>query len=84
MDPENYVHRIGRTGRMGKDGVAISFVTIEEGDELTKIENFINKVIPEDKLPDFEAYTPRVKNPDEPKEVKPIFGRRTKRYSQRL
>lgn len=84
MDPENYVHRIGRTGRMGKDGVAISFVTIEEGDELTKIENFINKVIPEDKLPDFEAYTPRVKNPEEPKEVKPVFGRRTKRYSQRL
>jgi ATP-dependent RNA helicase DeaD len=85
MDPENYVHRIGRTGRMGKDGVAISFVTIEEGDELTKIENFINKVIPEDKLPDFEAYTPRVKDPDAPKEpTKPIFGRRTKRYSQRL
>ena len=36
MDPENYVHRIGRTGRMGKDGVAISFVTLEEGEELTQ------------------------------------------------
>ncbi len=84
MDPENYVHRIGRTGRMGKDGVAISFVTIEEGDELTKIENFINKVIPEERLEDFKAYEPRVKNPDEPKDVKPIFGRRTKRYSQRV
>src|SRR5260221_13237941 len=56
MDPENYVHRIGRTGRMGNDGVAISFVTIEEGDELTKIENFINKVIPEDRFEDFQAY----------------------------
>ncbi|HZZ82135.1 MAG TPA: DEAD/DEAH box helicase [Gemmataceae bacterium] len=85
MDPENYVHRIGRTGRMGKDGVAISFVTIEEGDELTKIENFINKVIPEEKLPDFEAYTPRVKKkPDEPTDAKPVFGRRSKRYSSRL
>jgi ATP-dependent RNA helicase DeaD len=84
MDPENYVHRIGRTGRMGKDGVAISFVTIEEGKELTRIEDFINKVIPQDRLEDFEAYTPRVKNPDEPKEVKPIFGRRTKRYSERV
>src|SRR5207302_1524592 len=83
MDPENYVHRIGRTGRMGKDGVAISFVTIEEGEELTKIENFINKVIPEERFEDFQAYEKRVYNPDEPKEVKPIFGRRSKRYSQR-
>jgi len=85
MDPENYVHRIGRTGRMGKDGVAISFVTIEEGKELTRIEDYINKMIPQDRLDGFEAYTPRVApNPDEPKEVKPIFGRRTKRYSERV
>ena len=84
MDPENYVHRIGRTGRMGKDGVAISFVTPEEGKELTRIEDFINKLIPEDRFDEFQAYEPRVKNPDEPREVKPIFGRRSKRYSQRL
>ncbi len=84
MDPENYVHRIGRTGRMGKDGVAVSFVTPEEGSELTRIEDYINKMIPEDKFDDFEAYTKRVKNPDEPKEVKPVFGRRGKRYSQRV
>jgi hypothetical protein len=65
--------------------VAISFVTIEEGKELTRIEDFINKVIPQDRLEDFVAYTPRaVPNPDEPKEVKPIFGRRTKRYSERV
>jgi ATP-dependent RNA helicase DeaD len=85
MDPENYVHRIGRTGRMGKDGVAISFVMPEEGKELTRIEDFINKVIPEDRIDDFEAYTPRVKaEPGEHKPAAPIFGRRTKRYSQRL
>jgi ATP-dependent RNA helicase DeaD len=84
MDPENYVHRIGRTGRMGKDGVAISFATPEEGTELTRIENFINKVIPADKIDGYETFTPRVKNPDEPREVKPIFGRKSKRYSQRL
>jgi ATP-dependent RNA helicase DeaD len=83
-DCENYVHRIGRTGRMGNDGIAISFATPEEGEELTRIENFINKVIPEDRLDGFQAYEKRVKNPDEPKEVKPIFGRRSKRYSQRL
>ena len=37
-DPENYVHRIGRTGRMGADGVAIAFVTPEQGEQLTDIE----------------------------------------------
>ena len=30
-DPENYVHRIGRTGRMGADGVALAFVTARAG-----------------------------------------------------
>src|SRR5262249_32995990 len=42
-DPEQYVHRIGRTGRMGADGVAIAFVTPEQGKQLTAIEAFINK-----------------------------------------
>jgi superfamily II DNA/RNA helicase len=69
---------------MGKDGVAISFVTQDEGKELTRIEDFINKVIQPDRIEGFDAYTPRVKNPDEPKEVKPIFGRRSKKYSQRV
>ncbi len=45
-DPENYVHRIGRTGRMGKDGVAYLFVCPDQGDPLTAIENLVNKVIP--------------------------------------
>jgi len=45
-DAENYVHRIGRTGRMGKDGVAYLFVCPDQGEPLTAIENLINKVIP--------------------------------------
>src|SRR5947209_3463876 len=45
LDPENYVHRIGRTGRIGADGVAVAFVTPEQGDRLTDIEAFINKEI---------------------------------------
>ncbi len=84
MDPENYVHRIGRTGRMGKDGVAISLVEPEEGKELTRIEEFINKLITEEQLPDFEAFTPRVKVEQDPKDVKPVYGQRSRRYSQRL
>ncbi len=87
-DPENYVHRIGRTGRMGKDGVAIAFVTPEQGRLLTEIELFINKQLEETKISGFTAYTPRVvvpKSPEEaPKAATPVFGRRTKRYSNRL
>jgi ATP-dependent RNA helicase DeaD len=84
-DPENYVHRIGRTGRMGADGVAIAFVTPEQGDLLTDIESFINKQIEEKRVPGFRAYRPRP--PVEEMRVKataPVFGRRVKRYSNRL
>src|SRR5208282_799643 len=59
MDPENYVHRIGRTGRMGKNGIAIAFVTPEQGPQLTAIEHFINQELPEDRIPGFNAFTPR-------------------------
>ena len=62
-DPENYVHRIGRTGRIGADGVAIAFVTPEQGEQLTDIEAFINKMIDEDRIEGFEAYIRRAPPP---------------------
>jgi ATP-dependent RNA helicase DeaD len=84
-DPENYVHRIGRTGRMGKDGIAIAFVTREQGEDLTNIEAFINLMIPEDRIEGFEACAPRaVVAPEDKPPPKPVFGRRQKRYSNRL
>jgi ATP-dependent RNA helicase DeaD len=55
-DPENYLHRIGRTGRMGKDGVAYMFVGPDQGDPLTAIELLINKTIPTLELDGFVAY----------------------------
>jgi ATP-dependent RNA helicase DeaD len=55
-DPENYLHRIGRTGRMGKDGIAYLFVCPDQGDPLTAIELLINKTIPPLHLEDFVAY----------------------------
>jgi ATP-dependent RNA helicase DeaD len=55
-DPENYVHRIGRTGRMGKDGTAYMFVCPDQGEPLTAIENLINKTIPSVKVEGFEAF----------------------------
>jgi ATP-dependent RNA helicase DeaD len=86
MDPENYVHRIGRTGRMGNDGIAIAFVTPEQGDQLTAIESFINTEIPEDRHEDYRDFGPikKITAKPEPKEYVPVFGRRQKRYSRRV
>src|SRR5204863_5683791 len=122
---ENYVHRIGRTGRIGKDGIAISFALPEQGGLLTDIEMMINRLIEADRIEGFEATAPRanrpaaevkvvfsgldsVKPPPKPDgqddgwgsddappaapggggaaepEKKKVFGRRTKKYSQRL
>ena len=87
-DPENYVHRIGRTGRMGADGIAIAFVTREQGDQLTAIESFINMQLAQDRLEGFQGYTPKSDElptaAEPPKPSVPIFGRRTRRYSNRL
>lgn len=47
---EDYVHRVGRTGRMGKQGVAFTFVTPEQGSALTAIEKTINQELQRDPL----------------------------------
>jgi len=44
--PETYVHRIGRTGRAGLDGKAISFCDVEEGEFLRDIQKLISVKIP--------------------------------------
>jgi ATP-dependent RNA helicase DeaD len=54
-DPENYLHRIGRTGRMGKDGLAYTFVRPDEGAPLTSIELLINRPIENFKIEGFEG-----------------------------
>lgn len=43
---EDYVHRIGRTGRAGSEGFAVSFVTPETATDLAEIERFIKQTIP--------------------------------------
>lgn len=53
-DPDIYVHRIGRTARAGREGIAWSLVTPEQGSLLTQIELLINAEIPERAYPDFE------------------------------
>lgn len=51
QDPEGYVHRIGRTGRAGKEGVAWSFVTAREIDHLHFIEKMTRQKISKKPLP---------------------------------
>lgn len=45
-ESENYIHRIGRTGRIGHKGHAISFATPEQGKEVKNIEKLMRMVIP--------------------------------------
>jgi translation initiation factor 4A len=45
--PENYLHRIGRSGRFGRKGVAINFVTREDERMLQDIQRFYNTIIEE-------------------------------------
>ncbi|MEG2340142.1 MAG: DEAD/DEAH box helicase [Odoribacter sp.] len=50
-DPEDYIHRIGRTARANADGVAITFVCEAEQGKFHRIEEFIEKVIYKIPLP---------------------------------
>jgi ATP-dependent RNA helicase DeaD len=72
---DDYVHRVGRTGRMSSDvdGRAITFVTREQGGQLTSIEIRINTLLPEYPLRDFEAARPgpERKTVDD---AAPVFG----------
>ncbi len=50
--PEDYIHRIGRTGRANKDGVAITFINEAEQEYQVAIETMMNKAIPYESLPE--------------------------------
>ncbi len=53
-DPEVYVHRIGRTARAGRRGIAWAFVTPEQGQLLTEIEKLTGTLIEKMEYPDFK------------------------------
>jgi ATP-dependent RNA helicase RhlE len=52
--PEDYVHRIGRTGRAGATGEAVSLVCVDEHDMLKDIEKLIKQTLPRAVIPGFE------------------------------
>ena len=51
-EPENYMHRIGRTGRADKQGIAITFITQKEQTAKVEIEALMNYKIPISQLPE--------------------------------
>ncbi len=61
--PEDYVHRIGRTGRAGREGEAISLVCVDEHKLLRDIEKLLKKPIPSQVI---EGYEPDPSIPAEP------------------
>mgnify|MGYP006076929097 CR=1 FL=1 len=75
--PAAYMHRIGRTGRAGEGGLAISFVSAETNAHLKLIEKKIERTLPREQL---EAFVPnRVVVPEKPK----IGGIKGKRKSKK-
>ena len=75
MDPEDYVHRIGRTGRAGATGHAYTFVAPDEISPLREIEYFTKKLVPVWDLPGFAYDAGR---------IIPQEGRATKRSTRTM
>lgn len=87
---DDYVHRVGRTGRMGREGVAFTFVSPEEGPQLTRIEERINRLLKRSHLEGFEPAT-LIPNTDQPTDQPPpppppsdLSRRPVKRYRRAL
>lgn len=57
-DPEDYVHRIGRTARAQRDGIAITFVNEDEISSFKQIEKFLGRVVDKNELPEGLGETP--------------------------
>jgi ATP-dependent RNA helicase DeaD len=77
-DAENYLHRIGRTGRMGKDGLAYLFVCPDQGEPLTAIELLINKPIPNLKV---EGFEPVRRQPEAAKAFRQLYSTASSRMA---
>ena len=75
--PEDYVHRIGRTGRAGASGEAISLVDVDEKEYLRDIEKLLGEKLPSEIIEGFEPT-------GKPSENKPKQGGRNQRRKPKL
>jgi ATP-dependent RNA helicase RhlE len=73
---EDYVHRIGRTGRAGSDGQAVSFVTSDDAADLYGIERFIGALIPRAHE---DGFIPQHPVPEVPLDTRPIKPKKPKK-----
>jgi ATP-dependent RNA helicase RhlE len=73
--PEDYVHRIGRTGRAQSVGDAFTIMTGEDVQEVAAIEHFIGQKIPRVKLEGFNYEYTRLLDPH----PAPVFGAKRRR-----
>ena len=82
--PEDYVHRIGRTGRAGSEGEAISLVSADEIKQLRDIERLIRSNLPREEIEGFEAEhcLPESRQPGRPRQEK-SNGNNVARMDQR-
>ena len=82
VDPEDYIHRIGRTGRAGEAGWALTFVTENDVDDLLSIERLMGMAVPAYE-PDMAlelGENPVALDPDrDPTAVRPAGKRRAKK-----
>ena len=73
---EDYVHRIGRTGRAGATGQAVSLVCADEFSDLAGIERLIQEVIPRKFI---EGFTPSIPLPESRLDTRPIKAKKPKK-----
>lgn len=65
IHPEDYVHRIGRTGRAGQSGRAFTLATVEDDDRLAAIEKLIGKPIPRIQIEGLDPVSLDLERPNE-------------------
>jgi len=76
--PENYMHRIGRTGRAEKEGQAILFSTAKEQENKAAIEELMNYEIPKVALPETIEISEQLTEDERPREDREVSKNRTK------
>jgi ATP-dependent RNA helicase RhlE len=81
-DAENYIHRIGRTGRAKNEGNAFTFVTAEDEEILNEIEGLMDLKVPVNELPEGVVVSNKMTEDEIPKEViKPYQKKRSKEFA---
>jgi ATP-dependent RNA helicase DeaD len=82
---EDYLHRTGRSGRMNAIGKAFTFVTPEQGSEITAIEMLCNRLLEQDQIPGFDNGVERREPGEAPKAAptKALYRGRRRSFARR-